>query len=324
MEGHDYEYVVAAYLKNKGYHAVKVTQASGDYGVDVIAQKKQKKYAVQCKYYSSPVGLGAVQEAVAGKAMYGCNAAMVVTNSTFTKAAEELAEQNGVVLIAGVTSSGSTLKKKLIHIYIAALVLIAIGGVLSAIEQAKAGNYESAFSDVSLLLFILLFGLVLPIGIKKLCKYLCGRIKNKAKKETPPIQQPTVQTQPKTNAVNIPEGFEKYRNLTTQKQPAVEYDLKVTAKSRDEMIQQLLKLRNDDFDLYSHLYEIMKPAFEKGYISIGFLQRQMKIGFNRAARIMDALESVGFVLIKQEHNYTILVTEQEIIDMLAEIESTLV
>ena len=279
---------------------------------------------MQCKYYSAPVGLGAVQEAVAGKAMYGCNAAMVVTNSTFTKAAEELAVQNGVVLISGVTSSGSTLKKKMIRIYIVALVLVSIGGILSAIEQAKTGNYKGASSDISLLLFILFFCLVLPVGIKKLWKYLCSRIKNKAKNEVPPIQPQTVQVQPKADAVNIPVGFEKYRNLTAPKQTIVDYDFKVTAKSRYEMIQELSKLRNDDFDLYSHLYEIMKPALDKGYISIGFLQRQMKIGFNRASRIMDVLEKIGFVLIKQEHNYTILVTEQEVIDMLSEIESNLV
>lgn len=102
MTGIEYEKFVASYLKRKGYWGVKVTQASSDYGIDVIAHKNGKKYAVQCKYYSSPVGVSAVQEAVAGKAHYGCSAAMVVTNNTFTKAAETLAADNGVKLIAGV------------------------------------------------------------------------------------------------------------------------------------------------------------------------------------------------------------------------------
>lgn len=99
MTGHDYEYFVADYLRMHGYHGVKVTQASGDFGVDVIAHKHGKKYAVQCKYYTGSVGPAAVQEAVAGKAHYGCNAAMVVTNSEFTRAAETLAEENDVKLI---------------------------------------------------------------------------------------------------------------------------------------------------------------------------------------------------------------------------------
>ena len=102
MAGLEYEKFVADYLKRKGYWGVKVTRASGDFGIDVIAHKNGKKYAVQCKYYSAPVGVSAVQEAVAGKAHYGCNAAMVVTNNVFTKAAETLAADNGVKLLSEV------------------------------------------------------------------------------------------------------------------------------------------------------------------------------------------------------------------------------
>lgn len=102
MTGYDYEYRAAEYLKRKGFWGVKVTQASVDYGIDITAHKGSKKYAVQCKYYSSPVGISAVQEAYAGKAHYGCNEAMVITNNTFTRAAETLAAENGVKLIAGV------------------------------------------------------------------------------------------------------------------------------------------------------------------------------------------------------------------------------
>lgn len=102
MTGIEYESRVADYLKSKGYWGVKVTQASGDYGIDVTAHKNGKKYAVQCKYYSQPVGIAAVQEAVAGKVHYGCTEAMVVTNNTFTPAAETLAKENGVILLAGV------------------------------------------------------------------------------------------------------------------------------------------------------------------------------------------------------------------------------
>ena len=109
VDGHDYEYRVAEYLRRRGYHSVSVTQASGDYGADVIAKKGTKKYAIQCKYYSSPVGVAAVQEVTAAKAHYGCNAAMVVTNNTFTAAAEKLAAENGVVLLPGVT--GMRVKK---------------------------------------------------------------------------------------------------------------------------------------------------------------------------------------------------------------------
>lgn len=100
-EGMEYEYRVARYLKRKGFKNVTVTKASRDYGVDIIARKRRRRYAIQCKYYSRPVGVSAVQEAFTGMAHYGCNAAMVVTNSTFTQAAETLAKENNVVLIWG-------------------------------------------------------------------------------------------------------------------------------------------------------------------------------------------------------------------------------
>lgn len=106
MNGYDYEYAVASYLRKNGFYAVKVTQASGDYGVDVIARKGFKKYAVQCKYYSKPVGVGAVQEVAAGKSFYHCNAAMVVTNNRFTAAAETLAKSNGIILVPLVSAKG--------------------------------------------------------------------------------------------------------------------------------------------------------------------------------------------------------------------------
>ena len=107
MDGHDYEYLVAKYLRGHGYTGVKVTKGSGDFGVDVTAHRAGHKYAVQCKYYSSPVSLGAIQEAVAGKALYNCDRAMVVTNSTFTKAARELANANNVLLLENVRSAGA-------------------------------------------------------------------------------------------------------------------------------------------------------------------------------------------------------------------------
>lgn len=127
MTGHEYEQVVARYLRSHGYTGVKVTKGSGDFGVDVLANKGGKKYAVQCKYYSSPVSLSAVQEVFTGMAYYSCDAAMVVTNSTFTQAAKELAKINNVTLIENVTSAGFKFKIPWLKI-IALLYLIFIVG----------------------------------------------------------------------------------------------------------------------------------------------------------------------------------------------------
>lgn len=157
MTGHEYEHVVAAYLRRHGYHDVEVTQASGDYGVDVIAKKAGVRYAVQCKYYSKPVGQEAVREAVAGKAMYRCQRAMVVTNSSFTAAAEDLARLNGVVLLPGVSSkyslSGKGSRLRLVGLILWLLLAILIaGGVRSNLQQ---GEYGLAVRNAAIALPIL-------------------------------------------------------------------------------------------------------------------------------------------------------------------------
>lgn len=102
MTGQDYEYAAARYLRRHGFRGVRVTRATGDYGVDVICRRHGRRYAVQCKYYSHPVGLAAVQQAVAGKAQYGCDAAMVITNNTLTRPARALAESNDVLVLEGI------------------------------------------------------------------------------------------------------------------------------------------------------------------------------------------------------------------------------
>lgn len=98
MNGHEYEYFCADKLRISGFSNVKVTKGSGDQGIDVIAYKNGKKYAIQCKYYTSPVGNKAIQEAFAGAKFYDCDIAAVMTNNTFTKSARELANKLGVEL----------------------------------------------------------------------------------------------------------------------------------------------------------------------------------------------------------------------------------
>lgn len=102
MDGYQYEQRCAKYLEEKGFSDIKVTPGSGDQGVDIIASKDGKKYGIQCKYYTGSVGNKAVQEAYAGAAFYSCNIAMVITNSTFSSSAIELANSLGVILQDGV------------------------------------------------------------------------------------------------------------------------------------------------------------------------------------------------------------------------------
>ena len=98
MEGHQFEYYCADLLRKNGFERVEITKGSGDQGIDILAQKEGIKYAIQCKCYSSDLGNKPVQEAFAGKSIYKCHVAAVITNRFFTQGAVEAAEATGVLL----------------------------------------------------------------------------------------------------------------------------------------------------------------------------------------------------------------------------------
>ena len=75
-----------------------MTKGSGAQGVDILAIKDSIKYAIQCKNYASHLGNTPVQEVNAGKLYYKCHVGVVMTNSTFTQGAKELAAATGVLL----------------------------------------------------------------------------------------------------------------------------------------------------------------------------------------------------------------------------------
>lgn len=93
-----FEHHCAELLRNDGWDA-RVTQASGDQGIDVIATRGNVKAVFQCKKYAQPVGNGAVQEIVAGKQFEQADIAAVVSNATFTPSAKQLAGTTGVHLL---------------------------------------------------------------------------------------------------------------------------------------------------------------------------------------------------------------------------------
>lgn len=98
MSGIEFESFVGDLLKSLGYSGVEVTKSSGDQGVDVIASKDGTKYAIQCKNYSSPLNNKPIQEVTTGKAVYGCDVGVVLTNSTFNQHAVEAANATGTLL----------------------------------------------------------------------------------------------------------------------------------------------------------------------------------------------------------------------------------
>jgi restriction system protein len=98
MNGHDFEYFCADLLKKNGFYDVEVTQSSGDHGIDILAEKDDITYAIQCKCYTSSIGNSAIQQAHTGKSYYKKDIAVVLTNQYFTQQAIEEAKEIGVKL----------------------------------------------------------------------------------------------------------------------------------------------------------------------------------------------------------------------------------
>lgn len=98
MEGHDFEFFCAELLRRRGFQEVEVTKGSGDYGIDILAEKEGVTYAIQCKCYATPVGVKAVQEAYAGRDYYDRMVGVVLTNQYFTTPAVEAARKLKILL----------------------------------------------------------------------------------------------------------------------------------------------------------------------------------------------------------------------------------
>jgi restriction system protein len=99
MGGRVFEQYLEVLFRRRGYK-VELTKFAGDYGGDLVVRKDGVRTVVQAKRYTKNAGVRAVQEVVAAKGYYDCAAAMVVTNSGFTRQAQELARKNKVTLWA--------------------------------------------------------------------------------------------------------------------------------------------------------------------------------------------------------------------------------
>lgn len=98
MEGTEFERYSLFLFEKSGYRG-HMTKASGDFGADLILYDEVEKIAVQAKRYDKPVGVAAVQQAMAGMQFYECDRAMVITNMTYTRQAKQLAARSQVTLL---------------------------------------------------------------------------------------------------------------------------------------------------------------------------------------------------------------------------------
>lgn len=100
MSGQEFEqFLINNILPYDGFENISGTPYSGDYGVDILADKNGLSCAIQCKRFNQKVSPKAIQEVVAGRKHYKCDKAIVITNSYFTENAKQLAEDNKIELL---------------------------------------------------------------------------------------------------------------------------------------------------------------------------------------------------------------------------------
>jgi len=89
----EFEHFVAKLLREMGYNT-KVTQKTGDYGVDIIAKKDNQTFAVQCKRYQEKnlVGNRDIQRILGAMNSIKADRSIFVTTSKFTKQAIKQSE----------------------------------------------------------------------------------------------------------------------------------------------------------------------------------------------------------------------------------------
>ncbi len=99
MTGEEFEKYLRARYESQGYK-VSLTPLTNDFGADLVLTGHGNKIVVQAKRYKDKVGEAAVQQVIAAREYYGADKAKVVTNSSYTQAAKELAKGCGVELIS--------------------------------------------------------------------------------------------------------------------------------------------------------------------------------------------------------------------------------
>ena len=111
LSGGQFEDLLQNILPHLGFTIIERTRKTGDFGADIIANRDNKRFAIQAKRYNRAVGIRAVQEAYAAKSYFKTDYCMVATNQAFTRAAQELAVSCGCLLL-GRTEMQQIIKKE--------------------------------------------------------------------------------------------------------------------------------------------------------------------------------------------------------------------
>lgn len=291
MDGYQFEKYCCDLLHAAGFSDIQQTKLSGDFGIDIIAEKDGEKFGIQCKRYSSPVGVQAVQEAVGGMVYYNCTRSMVISNQDFTSQAMEMARKTNTFLFKiedlikiAQDSKDSTLQDSVQPssddvVTLAKEVFKAFwqNGVHPKIVNITCDNNETTYfvqkeSRVKLSSIISLKNEVafsigrsfeINIDYDKQCLLLIFNNRDVAGYDD------------KINQIILEQQEEERR------------------KAEEAKLNLKGAIENGTFDPY--LEDAARFVIEKDRASTSMIQRMFKIGFNRAYRIMDQLVALGVV-----------------------------
>lgn len=102
MSWADFERMVGALFRERGYRVIETGGGGADGGVDLVLGKGGEKFLVQCKQWRAlKVGVSVVRELYGVMAARGAAGGFVVTSGTFTDDARAFAEGRNVTLLDG-------------------------------------------------------------------------------------------------------------------------------------------------------------------------------------------------------------------------------
>jgi len=102
MSWPDFERLVGALFRERGYRVIETGGGGADGGVDLVLGRGGEKFLVQCKQWRAyKVGVSVVRELYGVMAARGAAGGFVVTSGTFTDEARAFAEGRNVTLLDG-------------------------------------------------------------------------------------------------------------------------------------------------------------------------------------------------------------------------------
>lgn len=97
LDGWSFEQYCSSLLQKIGYTSV-VTKGSNDYGGDILAEKENIKYVIQCKRYNEAISAKPIGEVLRSIKHYKCEKGIILTNNYFTNNAIEEANDCDIEL----------------------------------------------------------------------------------------------------------------------------------------------------------------------------------------------------------------------------------